>query len=470
MSIEIEGPALEKACREMIESMLFCLPNAYKGTIYRIGRPPNLTAKRITSGVIDRQRNTISWGLPEKSDYNPPGRPFVEYRDEDNRPLEAMGWCVERQQCWTAEDPINDRRSVRLQVEGLDSDFHHMEPVLVHKSDLHFDVYSSSVFPRDHKGNILWKDSDYVVVAVIKIHFYPNTIHIGSPETRVIKRLSRSLGTELLSYQLRQDSMTAMQQLAKDRLNACNILADSLRNAIAKSGLIFSLIKTEIGDLRDRWETVLLQERNEKNAKREAIDELNESLLAVGKDYRYLSEDLMNVQNRFLELRLPPDKGEHWVAIQIEERWKGLLNVCPLDEEKTERVWEVIDKLKESLRFGEAPDIIEQYDKIPKNLTREWVELIYKGYDRYNAATLERLIEILSRRSLNIPYQARSRKTLIQLKALADTMSQLERNTNFLLRQVLNGGKNEEINEILNSIATKQDRKKPLKTQEKAAC
>ena len=97
MSIEIEGAALEKACREMIETMLFCLPNAYKGTIYRIGRPPNLTAKRITSGVIDRERNTISWGLPEKSEYNPPGRPFIDYSDEDNRPLEAMGWCVEKQ-------------------------------------------------------------------------------------------------------------------------------------------------------------------------------------------------------------------------------------------------------------------------------------------------------------------------------------------------------------------------------------
>jgi len=454
----------------MIETMLFCLPNAYKGSIYRIGRPPNLTAKRITSGVIDPERNTISWGLPEKSEYNPPGRPFIDYSDEDNRPLEAMGWCVEKQKCWTAEDPIHDKRSVRLQVEGVHEDFHHMEPVLVHKSDLNFDVYSSSVFPRDHKGNILWKDSDYVVVAVIKIHFHPYTIHIGSPETKVIKRLSRSLGTELLSYQLRQDSVTAMQQLAKDRLNACNILSDSLRNAIAKSGLIFSLIKTEIGNLREQWEDMLLKERKEKNAKREAIDELNELLPGENTLYRHLIDDLVNVQNRFLELRLPPDKGEHWVVMQIEERWKGLLNQCPMDEAKTERVWEVIVKLKESLRFGKAPNIIGKYDKMPQNLTKEWVELIYKNYDRYNAATLERLIEILSRRSLNIPSQKRSRKILIQLKALADTMNQLERNTNFLLRQVLNGVENEEIKKILNRISTKQNREKPFRAKDKAAC
>ncbi len=469
MSLEIEGTALEKGCRKMIETILFCLPNAYKGTIYRIGNPPDLTAERITSGVIDRQKNTISWGLPERSEYNPPGKPFMDYRDEDNRPLEAMGWCVEKQKSWTAEDPIKDKRSVRLQVEGVHEDFHHMEPVLIHKSDLHFDVYSSSVFPRDHKENIIWKESDYVVVAVIKIHFHPYTIRIGSPETKVIKRLSRSLGTELLSYQLRQDSMTAMQQLAKDRLNACNILADSLRNAITKSGLIFSLIKTEIGNLRDQWEDLILKERKEKNAKQEAVAELNNILMGADKGFRHLSDDLMNAQNRFLELSLPPDKGEHWVEMQIEVRWKGLLEKYPMDKEKTDKIWRVIGKLKESLYFGKAADIIEQYDKMPQKLTKEWVELIYKSYNHYNAVVLDRLIEILSLPGLNIPSQEKSRKILIQLRALADTMNQLERNTNFLLRQVLNGGENEKIKEILNCISTKQNRKKSFLSKEKVA-
>ncbi|UCB51168.1 MAG: hypothetical protein JSW56_10105, partial [Deltaproteobacteria bacterium] len=75
MSIEIEKPVLEKACREMIETILLCLPNALKGTIYRVGKPPNLIAERITSGVIDEKSKKISWGLPVKSGYNPPGRP-----------------------------------------------------------------------------------------------------------------------------------------------------------------------------------------------------------------------------------------------------------------------------------------------------------------------------------------------------------------------------------------------------------
>jgi hypothetical protein len=44
---------------------------------------------------------------------------------------------------------------------------------------------------------------------------------------------------------------------------------------------------------------------------------------------------------------------------------------------------------------------------------------------------------------LDIPSRERSRKTLTQLKAIAETMNQLERNTNFFLRQVLNGRNSE---------------------------
>jgi hypothetical protein len=210
LSIEIERNVLENACKEMIETILFCVPTAFKGTIYRIGRPPALITERITSGVIDSPRKQISWGLPEKSEYNPPGRPWIDYRDEPGRPLEAMAWCIEKQISWTSADPGNDLRSVRLQVEGVEEDYHHMEPVLVRKSDLHLDMYSSLGYPRDYQERTIWQGSDYVVVAVIKIHFSPYTIRVGSRETRVIKKLSRSLGTQLLSHHLRQDSVRAI--------------------------------------------------------------------------------------------------------------------------------------------------------------------------------------------------------------------------------------------------------------------
>jgi hypothetical protein len=449
LSIEIERPALKKACMEMIETILFCLPNAFKGTIYRIGKPPDLIAERITSGITDDGKGKISWGLPVKSGYNTPGKPWVEYRDQLGRPLEAMSWCVEKQKSWTSEDPEKDARNLRFQVEGITKDFHHMEPVLVLKSDLKLDMHSSLNYPNDYKGNTIWKDSDYIVVAVIKIHFHPFTIKIGSHETQIIKKLSRSLGTELLSYQLRQDSMKTMEQLATDRLNACNILADSLRNAITKSGLIFSLVKQEIGYLRDQWEQALIEDRKENNMKVEAIRDLNEILTSLGDGYEDLKEDLTDAQNKFLELSLPPEKGENWVGMQIEERWKDLLYECPQDDHKRRIVWETIDKLKKSLHFGQNPDIIANYNKIPGELKQEWVNLMYRNNDKFDDSALDRLIKVLANSALTIPSREKSRKTLTQLKALAQTMSQLEQNTNFLLDKVLNGSEKRPISGAL---------------------
>ncbi len=439
MSITIERKALEKACKGMIETILFCLPQAYKGTIYRIGGPPELRAVRVTSGFIDEKRDVISWGLPEQSEYNPPGRPWLSYRDEPDRPLEAMAWCVERQKSWTAEDPLTDARSVRLQVDGVWEDYHHMEPVLVRKTDLNQSIYSRIEYPATSGGGALWADSDYVVVAVIKIHFRPRTIRIGSHETKVIKKLSRSLGTELLSYQFRQDTMEAMQELANDRLKACNILADSLRNAVTKAGLIFSLVKQEIGFLREQWEQLLLADRKETNGKHEAVKELNRLLQQTDRIREPLRNDLIKVQRRFLELSLPPDIGENWVSMQIEERWRQVFEEIGEDEALRAEVGAVVERLKSSLRYGREPEVIESYDKMPEPLKREWVELLYQQNSRFDPGTLDRLIRILDEPVLDIPSRERSRKVLTQLKALAETMSNLERNTNFLLRQVLNG-------------------------------
>lgn len=439
MSITIEKQTLERACKGVIETILHCLPQAYKGTIYLIGGPPDLTATRVTSGNIDEAREFISWGLPEKSNYNPPGRPWLDYRDEPDRPLEAMAWCVERQRSWTAEDPLTDKRSVRLQVDGVWEDYHHMEPVLARKVDLSHDIYSTQDYPLTWDGKSIWADSEYVVVAVIKIHFRPRTIAIDSFETKVIKKLSHVLGTELLSYQLRKDTLEAMEALAQDRLKACNILADSLRNAITKTGLIFSLIKQELGFLRDQWEDLLLNSRHETSSKRKAVMQLNELLSGMKEVQEPLRNDLINVQERFLDLSLPPEIGKNWINMQIEERWGEIFTAGHLTEERKAEVLAVLERLKKSLYYGQEPEIIRSYDKIPELLKKEWVELLYRHNSSFDSATLERVIRLLDNPGLEIPSKERSRKNLIQLKALAETMNNLERNTNFLLRQVLNG-------------------------------
>ncbi|MFC1494555.1 hypothetical protein ACFL6W_04680 [Thermodesulfobacteriota bacterium] len=457
MSIEIEESVLEKACMEMIETIFVCLPNAFKGTIYRIGKMPDLVVERITSGRIDDYRENIEWGLPAQSGYNPPGKPWLKYRDEPGRPLEAMGWCVERQKSWTAEDPSNDSRSVRLQMESEHEDFQHMEPVLVRKSDLNLNMYSSYEYPKNYFNNTIWDDSDYVVVAVIKIHFRPYTIKMNSHETRVIKKLSRSLGTELLSHQLRQDSMKAMQDLSRDRLNACNILADSLRNAIAKSGLIFSLVKQEIGSLRKRWEELLLSNLDDGNPKISGMQKLNSILSSIKGDNGEITDLLQNAQDRFMELSLTPSQGENWVEMQIEEKWEELLKNSSLDNDIKNKVKEGIDELKRSLRFGRDPEITGKYNKIPEDIKTEWINLIYEDIENINEPRLDRLIELLSNPDIGIPSRDKSRKALTQLKALAETMGQLEQNTNFLLQHVLNGNGKKDINEKIDDFLKRMD-------------
>lgn len=440
MSIEIEEAVLKKACMEMIETIFFCLPNAFKGTIYRVGKIPDLVVERITSGVIDEERMSISWGLPSQSGYTAPGRSWLEYRDEPGRPLEAMGWCVERQKSWTAEDPSNDSRSVRLQLESQTEDFQHMEPVLVRKLDLSLDMYSDSDFPKNYFGETIWQDSEYVVVAVVKIHFRPYTIRMNSAETRVIKKLSRSLGTELLSYKLKQDSMKAMDEISRDRLNACNILADSLRNAITKSGLIVSLIKQEVGYLREQWENMLLRHLNEKNIKEERIRRLESILATMEGGDKDLRAVLINAHKKFQDLSLPPELGRRWIEMQLETKWTDFLNSHKnvTDVEK-ELINQSLDELKKSLRFGMEPDLIAHYNGMPEDLKNELVSILYEERDSFDAQALERLLDILANPSLNMQSKERSRKILTQLKVLAETMSQLERNTNFLLHQVLNG-------------------------------
>lgn len=442
MAIKIDKVILEQVCKEIIETILFCLPNAFKGTVYRIGKPPQMVAKRITSGIIDDERKSISWGLPEESEYNPPGKPWIEYRDERGRPKEAMAWCVERQKSWTSEDPLKDSRSVRLQMEGVTEDYHHMEPVLLHKHDLYLANGPSPEYPKNFEGETLWKNTEYEVVAVIKIHFLPNTIKVGSPEAKFIKRLSRSLGTELLSYQLRQQSVEVMHQLAQDKLNSCNILADSLRNAITKSGLVFSLIKLELGSLREQWEGVLLKNSDKKGMKQEAVQTLNRAIGDMGENTSQNGKDLLEVQNRFVELFLTPENGENWVRMQVEERWDKLLREKPLGAEQENDIRSAIERMKRSLYLGKDPEILAGFSGIPEDLKNEWVDLIYMDTDRIDEVFLDRIVHVLENPSLNLPYQEKCRKTLIHLKTLTYVMGQLEDNINVVLQQVLNGPNN----------------------------
>jgi len=437
LSLEIDDDILENTCKNMIETILYCLSNAYKGTIYSIGSPPRLIAKRVTSGIIDEDRKKIRWGFPQSSEYNPPGKPWEEYMDMPDRPLEAMAWCVERQKSWTADDPENDSRGIRTYLRGKTEDYYHMEPVLVKKEDLNLGIYSNVEYPKNFKGEIIWADKEYVVVAVIKIHFKPHTIKRGSHETEVIKKLSKMLGTELLSWKLKRDSIRAMETLARDRINACNILADSLRNVLTKTGLIRSLIKQEIGFLRNRWEELLLKELHQKDEKRELVIKLNEILESLKNSNESFKKDLIDIQNSFLKLNIPPESAMHWIDRKITERWKTLMEEDDIKDR--DRVMNLIRDLKDSIYFGKRKEVLESFKKIPDSIKNELAELLYNENNRMDSYYLNRLIKVLKSPQLDIPFKDKTIKSLSYLKALHETMTYLERNTNFLINQVMNG-------------------------------
>jgi hypothetical protein len=195
----------------------------------------------------------------------------------------------------------------------------------------------------------------------------------------------------------------------------------------------------ELGFLRVQWEEVLLEHSDKRVMKRDAVYALNEAVMEVAAIPEAERRELVDMQNKFLGLSLPPERGENWVRMQIEERWEELLHKNLLDEESAKEIYQYVDQLKKSLYLGRDPDILETYNSIPENLKREWVDLIYRNTDRIDFQLLDRLIHILQESSLGLPYQEKSRKSLIRLKGLAEIIGQLEEKTNAVLRQVLNG-------------------------------
>ena len=323
----IDNDVLERTCKGMIENILFCLSTATKGTIYRIGPMPDLQAIRVTSGIRTPGSEEIQWGLPEISDYNYPGKMWGQYHDRPGRVKEAMGWCVEKQKSWTADNPDEDVRSVRKQINGEIEDFHHMEPVLVRKADLYWDQVNHPVYPLDHENKSIWQDSEFVVVAVIKIHFKPGTIKRGDHSTKIIKKLSRTLGTELLSLHIRETLSEAHETLTRQRLQSCNVLAHEMRNTLVKLGFIFSAINAEIGYLREQWEAQLEKAVPEIACKRAVLARLCEllqlhlpQLNGTGKSGE-LARELLSEQQQLAVMPLMPHVSEKWVKNRILPKW-----------------------------------------------------------------------------------------------------------------------------------------------------
>jgi hypothetical protein len=443
MVFKLDRSIVEEACKGIIETILYCLPNAFKGTAYLIGPPPELRAQRVTSGVISPDRTTISWGLPQSSDYNPPGKTWMEYRDEPHRALEAMGWCVERQKSWTAEDPSRDTRSVNLQIDGTPEDSHHMEPVLVRKTDLYPNGEPVVEYPENYQGETIWQGSEYVVVAVIKIHFYPYTIRIGSAETKVIKKLSRILGTELLSHSLVKQALETVKGVAEQRLYACNTLAHTIRNAITKSGLILSLLKLELGFLRMQYEEILTDGGKIAPTITTIANKIEKMLITLS---LAMPEHASNLEKIIFSLRrlksyfIRPDATLEWIEAQIINKWNFLVSAYKdqLNSYHLGRINQLMDELKHAALLPQDPELSKRaLFYIPDHVKEKFVNIIYSN--SIENSRLDELIEILEGDNIPLPFLEKSRRSLIHLRALLEVIRDLEITSNKAISEIRSG-------------------------------
>lgn len=442
----IEEDILEKACKDMIETILLCLRDATKGTIYRVGPMPRLQAVRVTSGMREDGSDQIQWGLPEASDYNYPGKNWEQYRDRAGHVMEAMGWCVEKQKSWTADNPYEDLRSVRKQLLGEIEDFHHMEPVLVRKAYLYGDQAGELDYPLDALGKPIWCDCEYVVVAVIKIHFRSYKIRRGDRSTKIIKKLSRTLGTELLSLHIRETLSQAQKELARQRLQSCNVLAHELRNTLMKLGLLFSAINAEISYLRESWEGELERALPDLDSKSRVLQQLNRMIQkrlpfldGAGK-LAELGEELLAEQKELMSLALMPQAGARWIENKIQPKWHRLLlesHEWDADREEVQRLLELLEKV---LWVGTDETLAMKVEHIPEDLRKQWPKLAYVDFTKEKLVVLDEILEFLDHPALALPHKQQSKKVLTFLKALVSMIPEVEKCANRIIYSLKNGG------------------------------
>jgi hypothetical protein len=447
----ISHDLLERTCKRMIETILLCLNNATRGTIYRVGLMPDLQAVRVTSGERENGNGEIRWGLPEVSDYNPPGKSWEQYQDRPDHVLEAMGWCVERQKSWTADDPDEDIRSVRKQLRGEVEDFHHMEPVLARKSDFGEGFYDNLIYPVDWQGNPIWQDSDYVVVAVIKIHFQPYTISRRDSSTKIIKKLSRSLGTELISLALRDTLSNAQKDLAQQRLQTCNSLAHEMRNTLAKLSFIFSAINAEISYLREQWEAKLFQAAPELGNKHTILAQLA-ALVRAGlpklngdQDLVHIVQELLHQQERFANLTPLPHQGVNWINNQLRQRWYRLMSKSRIWEDNQVEICDLLDRLEQLMWVGLDQNIADNVDGLPEDLKANWRQIAYSHFSAERLDLLDDILQLLDHPALDIPHKQQTKKILTSLKALVDIIPEMEERANRMILSLREGGSQQQL-------------------------
>jgi len=439
--MRISSSVLEDVCKRMIEIILFCLPDAFRGTIYYVGPIPDLQTIRIASGRRNRQTDEIIWGVANPSDYDYPGKAWDAYRDRPGGILEAMAWCVENQKSWTAEDPEKNIRCVRKQLEGkATEDYHHMEPVLVRKIDLWNELPPLTDYPMNHLEKPVWQETPFATVAVIKIHFTPGSIRRGDKSTRVIKKLSESLGTQMLSLHARGVALEKEKRLAEERQETCNTLAHEFRNIMARTGFAYRAINNEISYLRELWESLIYRHNPEVLTKHKIIADVNSVLRKLQK--KSGSREIPRLVRHLDQLKentLLPEQSAMWLQRKIRPLWTSILSKNQISAALRRQIEGYLNNLAESFYIGLNQTLIDKIDNLSDELKLNWTELVYREIDGRTNGILKDYIELLDKTKLEIPHKRQTLKNFIYFKSLIELVPDIENKLNDRLELLKNG-------------------------------
>ena len=445
--MQISSHVLEDVCKRMIEVILLCLPDTTKGTIYSVGPMPDLRVIRIASGSKEGPGEEISWGALIPSDYDSPGKVWDAYRDRPGGLLEAMAWCVERQKSWTSDDPENNIRSVRKQLEGkAGEDYHHMEPVLVKKADLWDAMPPRKAYPEDSQGSLIWEESSYATVAVIKIHFLPGTLKQGDRSTRIIKELSRSLGTEMLSLHAREVALEKEKRLTEERQETVDILAHEFRNLVPRIGFAYRAINNEISYLREIWENLLEEHIPEHLSKQAILSQLDSILIDLHKDHDQANvlKDIGRLslyQQQMREFYLLPHQNESWWRNKIRPLWQKILKKTDLTSDLKRQIEKLLEDLRKSFHLGLDKQLRAKIEAITGELKEKWVELAYREINGKNSEMIRECIELLDDIDLDLPRKRHCVKNLVYLKSLVELGPEIEKTLNHRLETLKNNSR-----------------------------
>ena len=90
--------------------------------------------------------------------------------------------------------------------------------------------------------------------------------------------------------------------------------------------------------------------------RRNAIQTLNELLGDTDEiPDGNIAKDLIHIQNRFLKLHPSSEQGRNWLKMQIEDKWKALIQEGSVDEKQEKMVLKQIEALRKSCLWVKTP-------------------------------------------------------------------------------------------------------------------